>query len=61
MHPYLDEDLATETEFLLREAREIAERTMGDASEELVLVVFNRLCAEMGVTPEDGSDERVLH
>lgn len=61
MNPNPDEDLATETEFLLREAREIAERTLGEASEELVLEVFQRLCAEMGVAAEDGSDERVLH
>lgn len=55
------EEMLTETEFLLREAREIARRTMGDASEEFVLIVFQRLCAEMDVMPEGMGDERVLH
>jgi len=38
--------METETESLLRQAREIAERQLGAADTEAVLTVFRRLCYE---------------
>ena len=47
--------METETESLLRQAREIAQRQMGEASEEAVLTVFRRLCYEHDCRREGAS------
>jgi len=44
----MDED--TETEALLREAREIAQRQIEEPGQDLVLAVFRRLCYENDYT-----------
>lgn len=50
------EELMTGTEYLLREARNIATRVLGHYSEVAVLQVFRELCLEIGACVPD-SDE----
>lgn len=47
----------TGTEFLLREAREIATRVLGDHSEGTILQVFCELCLEIGTFVPDATED----
>lgn len=47
------EESMTETEYLLREARSIAMRVLGDHSETVVLDVFRQLCIEIATTQDE--------
>ncbi len=55
-------ELMSETEFLLREARDIAARTLPDPTEAAVLAVFHRLCLEADLAAQENAGAgRVAH